>query len=286
MRILMTGSHGFVGTNLVEALSDEYEIIRWDVRSDRELPDCDAVIHLAGKAHDVRCKKEDGREYFEVNTELTKNIYDAFLKSKAKKFIFFSSIKAKDGDTPYARSKKEAEEYILNQLIVKSEKLKNRDTYILRPCMIHGKGNKGNLNLLVKWVKKGLPWPLAAFENKRSYASIGNVSFIVEQLLSKNVESGIYEVCDDEPVSTNDMIDIIYENMGRKSRMLRIPRSLMKFGARIGDLLQLPLNSERLGKLTADYVVDNKKIKQALGIETLPVDAKDGLRISIQSMLK
>ena len=132
MRILMTGSHGFVGTNLVEALSDEYEIIRWDVRSDRELPDCDAVIHLAGKAHDVRCKKEDGREYFEVNTELTKNIYDAFLKSKAKKFIFFSSIKAKDGDTPYARSKKEAEEYILNQLIVKSEKFAsergNRET--------------------------------------------------------------------------------------------------------------------------------------------------------------
>ena len=152
--------------------------------------------------------------------------------------------------------------------------------------MIHGKGNKGNLNLLVKWVRKGWPWPLAAFENKRSFASMGNVSYIVEQLLKKDVESGVYEVCDDEAVSTNEIICIICDSMRRKAKMLGIPRPLMKAGARIGDQLHLPLNSERLGKLTADYVVDNKKIKQALGIETLPVDAKDGLRISIQSMLK
>lgn len=278
----MTGSHGFVGTNLIEALGTTCHIIRWDAREDKPLTECDAVIHLAGLAHDTKHTIED-EKYFEVNTELTKRIYDRFLESKAKKFIFFSSIKAKDGDTAYARSKKAAEEYILNTDYTDDT---DKRVYILRPCMIHGKGNKGNLKLLVKCVKKGWPWPLAAFENKRSYASIGNVSYIVEQLLSKNVESGIYEVCDDEPVSTNDMIDIIYENMGRKARMLRIPRSLMKVGARIGDLLPLPLNSERLGKLTADYVVDNKKIKQALGIETLPVDAKDGLRISIQSMLK
>lgn len=282
MRILMTGSHGFVGTNLIEALDTTYHIIRWDAREEKPLPECDAVIHLAGLAHDTKNTIE-AKKYFEVNTELTKKIFDRYLENGARKFIFFSSIKAKDGDTAYARSKKAAEEYILNTDYTDDT---DKRVYILRPCMIHGKGNKGNMNLLVRWVKKGWPWPLAAFENKRSYASIGNVSFIVEQLLSKNVESGIYEVCDDEPVSTNDMIDIIYENMGRKARMLRIPRSLMKVGARIGDLFQLPLNSERLGKLTADYVVDNKKIKQALGIETLPVDAKDGLRISIQSMLK
>ena len=278
----MTGSHGFVGTNLIEALGTTCHIIRWDAREDKPLTECDAVIHLAGLAHDTKHTIED-EKYFEVNTELTKRIYDRFLESKAKKFIFFSSIKAKDGDTAYARSKKAAEEYILNTDYTDDT---DKRVYILRPCMIHGKGNKGNLNLLVKCVKKGWPWPLAAFENKRSYASIGNVSYIVEQLLSKNVESSVYEVCDDEPVSTNDMIDIIYESMGRKARMLRVPRLLMKFGARIGDLLQLPLNSERLRKLTGNYIIDNSKIKQALGIETLPVDAKDGLRRTFQSMLK
>ena len=109
----MTGSHGFVGTNLVESLSSEHEIIQWDVRSDGELPDCDAVIHLAGKAHDTRSfgrlRNRQIEEYFKVNTELTKRIFDRFLESGAKKFIFFSSIKAKDGDTPYARSKYLAE---------------------------------------------------------------------------------------------------------------------------------------------------------------------------------
>ena len=203
----MTGSHGFVGSNLIEALGTTHNIIRWNAKEDKALPECDAVIHLAGLAHDTKhiTKSE---KYFEVNTELTKRMYDRFLESKAKMFIFFSSIKAQDADTAYARSKKQAEVYILNSDI--TDKL----FYILRPCMIHGKGNKGNLNLLVKWVKKGLPWPLAAFENKRSFAAIGNVCYVVNQLLQHKIESGIYNICDDEPVSTNRLIGLICECLG------------------------------------------------------------------------
>lgn len=73
MKVLITGSHGFVGTNLIEALSGEHEIIRWDVKSDGELPDCDVVIHLAGKAHDTKNKTHED-EYFKVNTKLTKKM--------------------------------------------------------------------------------------------------------------------------------------------------------------------------------------------------------------------
>lgn len=275
----MTGSHGFVGTNLIEAFAEKYEIIRWDVRSDEPLPDVDAVIHLAGKAHDTKHTTE-ASEYFAVNTELTKKMYDKFLASSAKKFIFFSSIKAQDGDTPYAESKKAAEDYVL------SIKAANKLVYILRPCMIHGHGNKGNMNLLYKVVRKGIPWPLAAFENKRSFASIGNVSFIVEQLLSSEVESGIYPICDDEAVSTNDLIEMICGCLGKNAHLWRIPRGLMKGLARVGDVMHLPLNSERLGKLTENYVVDNSKIKSALGIEKLPVRALDGLKSTINYMIK
>ena len=276
MKILLTGSHGFVGSNLIESLSTEHDVIRWDARVDKPLPKVDAVIHLAGLAHDTKHTIE-AEAYFKVNTHLTQQLYDRFLESSAKKFVFFSSIKAQDGDTPYAQSKKMAEEYIIGKM--------SKKTYILRPCMIHGKGNKGNLNLLVKWVKKGLPWPLAAFGNKRSFASMGNVAYVVSEFLMNNVGSGIYNICDDEPVSTNELIELICECMGKKAHMWRIPQGLMKSFAMIGDAIHLPLNSERLGKLTDDYVVDNQKIKQVLGIDKMPLNARDGLRQTVLCMV-
>lgn len=290
----MTGSHGFVGTNLIWALKSRYNIIRWNGREDKPLPECDVVIHLAGLAHDTKHTMVP-EKYFEVNTVLTKRIYDRYLESGAKKFIFFSSIKAQDGDTAYARSKKQAEEYILSNFhnssswtshaAVPSVRFKDKQVYILRPCMIHGKGNKGNLNLLVKWMKKGLPWPLAAFDNKRSFASMGNVAYVVSELLKKDVKSGIYNICDDESVSTNELIGLICESMGKKAHLWRIPKSLITGVAKLGDSLLLSLNTERLEKLTENYIIDNKDIKHALGVSRLPVKAIDGLRMTIQSMI-
>lgn len=284
MKILMTGSHGFVGTNLFEELSDVHEIIRWNVRSDDSLPDCDVVIHLAGKAHDTR-NVTCAEEYFEVNTELTKKIFDQFLKSSAKKFIFFSSIKAQDNDTPYAKSKLVAEHYIISTTPNPSSQIEgSKKVYILRPCMIHGKGVKGNLPLLFKFVKKGWPWPLAAFENLRSYASMGNVSFVVNELLNQDIDSGIYNLCDDEPVSTSDLIRLMNEVQGREPKMFRIPKGVVEIVANIGDVMHFPLNTERLGKLTGDYVVDNSDLKRALGISTMPIQAMEGLKASIREM--
>ena len=283
MRVLITGSHGFVGSNLIEAFESTYNIIRWDVREGKPLPECDAVIHLVGKVHDTKnVSRED--EYYEVNTELTKKIYEKFLLSSIKKFVFFSSIKAQDGDTAYAISKREAELAIIQKEDVR-RKL-GKEVYILRPCMIHGKGNKGNLNLLVRWMKKGWPWPLSAFENKRNFSSMGNVAYIVDRLLSSEVKSGTYNVCDDDAVSTNDLIELIYECLGEKARLWRIPQGLMKGIAKVGDTLHLPLNSERLGKLTENCIVSNREIKLALDIDRMPVDAKEGLKESIRYLIK
>ena len=153
-----------------------------------------------------------------------------------------------------------------------------RGIYILRPVMIHGPGNRGNLNLLWRVVRWGIPWPLGAFENRRSFASIGNVCEVVLALLEGEVASGVYQVADDEALSTNELIALMAEVLGRKPRIWRIPCGLMSGVARLGDWLRLPLNSERLKKLTESYVASNAKLKRALGWERMPIRAGEGMQ--------
>ena len=150
----------------------------------------------------------------------------------------------------------------------------DRQVYILRPCMIHGPGNKGNLNLLYNVVKKGIPWPLGAFENRRSFTSIDNLCYVMEGLLTKDVPSGIYHMGDDEAMSTNELIATICEVMGKKSHIWKMNKGLMEGCAGLGSLLHLPLNIERLRKLSENYVFVNAKIKNALWIEKMPVTKK------------
>ena len=322
MNILITGIHGFVGSNLVVALKEHHILYGLDiVAPDKEgvvktfawediestsfpmqrLPQFDAIIHLAGKAHDTK-NQSVAQAYFDINTGLTQKIFDFFLESTARKFIFFSSVKAAAdsvvGDVlredviptpigPYGESKIAAENYILDKLKNKNEKLKLHDdrkqVYILRPCMIHGPGNKGNLNLLYNVVKKGIPWPLGDFENKRSFTSIDNLCYVVEGLLTKNVASGIYHMGDDEALSTNELIALMCEAMGKVPHIWKMNRKMMEGCAGLGTLLHLPLNTERLRKLTENYVVSNEKIKAALGIEQMPVRATDGIMKTIKS---
>ena len=178
---------------------------------------------------------------------------------------------------PYGESKIAAENYILHHLP------ENKDVYIFRPCMIHGPGNKGNLNLLYNVVKKGIPWPLGAFENRRTFTSIENICFAVNGVLTKDVPSGIYNMGDDEALSTNELIEEICKSLGKKTHIWKLPKGLMNDVAKVGGWLHLPLNPERLRKLTENYISSNEKIKKALGVEKMPVDARDGLKVTLKS---
>ncbi len=310
MNILISGINGFVGTNLTENWEGHHVLYGLDINQApkdgvkaiysweqlTKIPKTDAIVHLAGKAHDTKNESE-AAEYFAVNTGLTQKIFDYFLESDARKFIFFSSVKAAadsvPGDLlteevvpaplgPYGESKIKAEEYIRAKM--QEPIARTKDIYILRPCMIHGPGNKGNLNLLYSVVKKGIPWPLGAFDNRRSFCSIDNIAFVVEQLIVRDdIPSGIYQVCDDEPLSTNELIRLISESVGKKSHMWKLPKGLMNAAASVGGALKLPLNRERLRKLTENYVVSNEKIRRALGIEKMPVSAKEGMRKTLES---
>ncbi|MDR2824825.1 MAG: NAD-dependent epimerase/dehydratase family protein [Prevotellaceae bacterium] len=312
MNILITGIHGFVGSNLVETLRNDHKLFGLDIVAPEragvvctfswneieQIADIDAVIHLAGKAHDTK-NKADEKIYFDVNLGLTRKIFYWFLKSTAQKFIFFSSVKAAAesviGDFltesvmsapkgAYGESKLAAENYILSHTAgAKNFSPLQKSVYILRPAMIHGRGNKGNLNLLYNVVKRGVPYPLGAFENRRSFTSIDNISFVVKNLLEKNIVSGIYNISDDETLSTNELIALIASVSGRKCKIWKISPKLMFFAAKIGTVLHLPLNTERLHKLTENYIVSNAKIKSALQIEKMPVSSQNGFELTIKS---
>ena len=282
--IFLTGSSGFVGTNLINYFISSYEITRF--KKDHPIfINEDIVIHLAGKAHDLK-KISNPDDYYKNNTELTKQIFDAFILSNAKVFITLSSVKAAADEvheiltenifpnpkTHYGKSKLLAEQYILSQSIPNWKRV-----YILRPCLIHGKNNKGNLNLLFNFVSKGSPWPLGAFENQRSFCSISNLMFIINELINRDdINTGIYNVADDESLSTNAVIGILGESIDKKTKIWNVSKFFINKLAILGDIFHLPLTTERLQKLTETYIVSNLKIKSALN-KQLPYTTKDGL---------
>ena len=336
MKTTITGARGFVGSNLAAYLKTSHEVFSMSVRykTHQELKlNGDAIVHLAGKAHDLK-KVSRPQEYYEANFELTKQLFDVFLLSEARVFIFMSTVKAaadqvegvlteegvlnskritaktqgREGlsialegtgggisnfenpnskeeptepKTHYGIAKQMAEQYILSQELPEGKRV-----YILRPCMIHGPGNKGNLNLLYQLVAKGLPWPLGAFENQRSFLSIENLCFVIKELLENEaIPSGVYNVADDASLSTNELIQLLGESLGKSVSIWNWSQNVISSLAKIGDVLPLPLNSERLQKLTESYVVSNQKIVNAIG-KTLPISSVDGLRLTFKSFIK
>ena len=300
---IITGNKGFVGLNLVEyfkhcnkrtkgvSRQPSYDEVSYKNLNLEIINTSKSFIHLAGKAHDFKKTSED-KEYYEINTELTKRLFDQFLESTCEVFIYMSSVKAAadvvegvltedeipNPITVYGKSKLAAENYILSK-----EHPKDKRVYILRPCMIHGPGNKGNLNLLYSFVSKGIPYPFGKYENKRSFVSVENLCFIINELIDNvKIESGIYNIADDTSLSTIDLVQLISEVLNKPVRILKIPKVFIWIMAKIGDLFPIPINSERLQKLTENYAVSNFKIKKAIQ-KKVPLSSNEGIKKTISS---
>lgn len=317
MRLLITGVNGFLGQNLVAYLAREggytlYGIVRDKSRvpaslaahlqevllldSLDQLPELDAIIHLAGKAHDLKNVSRES-DYWEVNYDLTVKLFDLFKRTPGiSHFINISSIKAisdhskdiiseevKEAPlTVYGRSKLASDQYISEAMATLPV---DKRAYILRPCMIHGPNNKGNLNVFYRFVKMGIPYPFGAYDNKRSFTSIENICFLIKKLLQAKIPSDTFIVADDEPMAISDLFRTIARELNKPVRIMRIPPGLINLVARIGDKIGLPLNTEKVGKITESYVVSNLKIREKLQVE-LPVTAVDGIRQTIKSFVK
>ncbi|MBE6289094.1 MAG: NAD-dependent epimerase/dehydratase family protein [Bacteroidaceae bacterium] len=311
MKILITGVHGYVGSYLVDVLKDDHVIYGLDIFSQKNdgientfhwiaLDDLvgmelDAVIHLDNYSHNSKSKNAPYVPLDE-RADYTRKIFDYFLASDAEKFIFMSSTKAvankgadeklKEDAIPapgdsFGESKLASENYILSK---QAEcETKGKEVYILRPCVVHGPGSKGSLNIVYNLARRGLPWPVGNFRNEHSLTYIDNLCMVVKCLITQPVASGIYHVADDETVSVVELIKIVCSGAGKKARIWHFKKETMETLAKIGDVFHLPLNTRRLLKLTQNYIVSNAKIKAALGIEHMPVRAKDGLERTIRS---
>jgi len=313
-KILITGVTGFVGKNLLRYLkkNDDYEITGVSRKKSKldflnnwldhgisyeelfvQKKSYQAVIHLAGQVIKISENQSSDKQYRKANFELTRKIYSYFLNdSKSQKFLFLSSIHVLtevpdcviDEEyvpapfTPYGRSKYEAERYI------ESTDHTGKQIYILRPTMIHGPGNKGNLKSLYNYLNSGWPYLFGAANNKRSFLSIENLCFILKEIIDNDIESGLYHLADDEPTETQELINKITTVSGIKTRKYYIPLPLLRFIAKIGNYLPIPYDIHRFGKLTTDFIVKNDKIKQAIG-KPLPISAEDGMTRTIQSFI-
>lgn len=298
MQIVIFGSSGFIGSNLLQSLRLNADVQKVSLRKplwENDIEDSSNIfINLIGKAHDHNGTATEDDYYF-ANVELAKQIFEVFKKSNAKLFIHISSLAAleefkstkplKEDDycrpvSLYGKSKRQAEEWLLKQELPIEKKI-----IVIRPPMVHGPGDKGNLGLLYKIISKGFPYPLASFENNRSFISMDNFCFYILEIIKKqeNIDSGIYHIADDEPISTEKIINIIKDVTKKKSINLSIPKIIIQSMAKVGDVLPLPLNTKRLKKMTSNLLVSNQKIKSALQIEKLPLTAEQGLIKTIKS---
>ena len=305
-RIFITGVTGFIGQNLVKYFDTDATIelfghSRNAAKAKAQLTNkvilvercaaqffndniIDTVIHLAGIAHDLSNQYKPS-DYYQVNFENTKLIFNEFLKSNATTFIFLSSIKAAidisatpveesvapNPVTDYGKSKRQAEEYLLSVNLPD-----NKRVYILRPCMVHGEGNKGNLNLLYQFAKSNLPYPFGSFENQRSFLSIDNFNFSMSAFVKASLPSGIYHLADDGFLSAKELFTIISQELGKKPRIWNLPASLI--------LVLFSAIGKRgmLNKLTEDMMVANFKLQKHLE-KPLPIKIDEGIRKTIRS---
>ncbi len=281
--LFITGSNGFVGKNLIQHFKNNYKIISFD-RNNFNI-DADVFIHLAGIAHDLESKIQV-QDYYNVNYGLTKKIFESFLKSNAKLFIYISTIKVYSENfnelitedispepiSHYGKSKLLSEEYLKKYF-----SLNNKFIIILRPSLIYGPGNKGNLSLLENLIKKKIPWPLGLFNNKRTFCSIYNFNFIINELINSEIrKSDIYNICDDDYISTNKLYEIIASSLNVNYKIYNIPIFIIKMFALLGDFFNFNFNTKNLNKLSSNLYISNYKIKKFID-KKLPYTTKQAL---------
>ena len=312
-RVLVTGSNGFIGQYLCGFLAEKPIYIRTvsrqhllnvksqhhfavDLTSTDYPPELcegiDTIFHLAGKAHALSESHQDSVEYRNINTEATRKLLEAAQQAGVKRFIYFSSVKAVGDslrqpmdelaidapDTPYGQSKLAAEQLVLHGGYVPHP-------VVIRPCMVYGNSDKGNLPQMINAIRRGFFPALPELNNRRSMVHVDDL-VRAAWLAAENIKAAgqIYIVSDEQAYSTRQIYDFIRLALGKPPTKAAIPLFILQSLAKIGDVMgglagrRFLFDSDRLSKLSDSAWYSSAKISNQLGFKpchTLPHSLPD-----------
>lgn len=288
--LLFTGATGFLGSNVIPLLKKDYvvdtlaldasatynvNLVTDSIKLDKHY---DVVLHAAGKAHVIPKTAAEKKLFYDINFEGTKKVCAALeVSGVPKSFIFISTVAVYGcdtgemiteehslyGDTPYAKSKIMAEQFLQDWC----EK-NNVILTILRPSLIAGKNPPGNLGAMINGIESGRYLSIAGGMSRKSVMMACDLANIVPLCEAKG---GVYNICDDSYPSFHELELLISEQLGKNPPM-NVPYWTAKCLARIGDFLgkRFPINSSRLEKITKSLTFSNEKIKEEIGF--IPTD--------------
>lgn len=290
-KLLFTGASGFLGYNICPILEKTYDVHTIGLTDDddikfniaKDVPPInthyDIVLHAAGKAHTVPKTEAEKQVFYDVNYQGTVNLCKALEKAGMPKTLIFISTVAVygceygelidethplNGDTPYAKSKIMAEEYLTKWCLDNNVRLG-----ILRPSLLAGKNAPGNLGAMVNGIRKGFYMNIAGGKVKKSVLMAEDIARLIPLLEQKG---GIYNVCDTRQPSFGEISISVAKQLG-KGKPFNIPYWMAWCMAKVGDLLgsKTPFNSYKLEKMTKSLTFSNEKAKHELGWEPLDV---------------
>ena len=308
--IMLTGGAGFIGGALVNRLlATSNHKITLALRSSREVAGCevypigdlmdpiewsrplesiDVVIHCAARAHISEKDKDSALiKYLRANVEATLKLAKESANAGVKRFIFVSSIgvngnastapfRENDKARPaghYAYSKFKAEVGLWE-----IQRETGMDVVVIRPPLVYGPGAPGNFGSLVKWVRRGIPLPLGALHNQRSLVSIDNlVDLIITCIAHPSAANQVFLAGDGQDISTTTLLQGVAKAMGKPSRLVPVPPSVLMFGAALLG------KKEVAQRLLGSLQVDISKAREVLGWEP-PVTVEEGLRRCFESV--
>ena len=287
MTSFITGATGFIGKRLVSLVDgnirvlsrteqSNYKTIVCDLQSgvipDDALEGVDVVFHLSGFAHDLRDEKKLADFYQKINVDATMQLANLAVKSKVKKFVFVSSVKAagtdffrvcaseSDQGNPegiYGKTKREAELKLL-----KIEKESGMHISIIRPSLVYGPNVKGNLQLMLSGIKKGWLPPLPETNNKRSMIHVDDLVLAIILVADDDRASGeIFIATDGAPHSSREIYNAMCSALNKSIPKWSVPKFLF-------DMVSLasPRIKYKLNKLLGDECSSSAKL-EALGFK-------------------
>ena len=290
-KLLFTGGTGFLGKNVMPLLQKDYEVTTCGITPEDmiqanlavsvpELPkQYDIVLHAAGKAHVVPKTEEEKKLFYDINYQGTVNLCKALERVGVPKALVFISTVAVygceygdmiteehplNGDTPYAKSKIMAEEYLTKWCSEHGVTLG-----ILRPSLLAGKNALGNLGAMVNGVRKGFYMNIAGGKVTKSVLMAEDIARILPLVAKKG---GVYNVCDTRQPSFGELSVSVARQLGKR-KPISIPYWMAWCMAMLGNLLgsKAPINSYKLEKMTQSLTFSNEKARKELGWEPLDV---------------